>query len=123
MLSAVHHLGVHIALDDFGTGYSSLNYLGKAQFDRIKIDKSFTHDLLANSDRAAIIKSLIGLAYDLRMNVTAEGVETPEQLSRLRAMNCSEVQGNLIGMPKTAAEIAESFYNQSAVERLRLVKK
>ncbi len=122
MLSAVHQLGVRIALDDFGTGYSSLNYLGKVPFDRIKIDQSFTHDLLTNPDRAAIVKSLIVLARDLRMGVTAEGVETIEQLSRLQAMNCAEVQGNLIGTPKTATEITELFNKQSTVERLRLVR-
>jgi diguanylate cyclase (GGDEF)-like protein len=103
MLDAVHNLGVQIALDDFGTGFSSLNYLGKVPFSRIKIDRSFTDDLLINPDRAAIVKSLISLARDLRMGVTVEGVETTEQLSRLRAMNCSEVQGYLIGRPKTAA--------------------
>ncbi len=121
-LSAAHHLGVQLALDDFGTGYSSLNYLGKAPFDRIKIDQSFTRDLLTNPDRTAIVKSLIGLARDLRMSVTAEGVETIEQLSRLRAMNCSEAQGSLIGTPKTAAEIAELLKKQSSVGRLRLAR-
>jgi diguanylate cyclase len=122
MLSAVHQLGVRIALDDFGTGYSSLNYLGKVPFDRIKIDQSFTHDLLTNPDRAAIVKSLIVLARDLRMGVTAEGVETIDQLSRLQAMSCAEVQGNFIGTPKTATEITELFNKQSTVERLRLVR-
>jgi diguanylate cyclase (GGDEF)-like protein len=121
-LSALHHLGVRIALDDFGTGYSSLNYLGKAPFDRIKIDRSFIRDLPTNSDRAAIVKALIGLASNLRMSTTAEGVETAEQLFQLRTMNCSEAQGNFIGTPKTAAEIAKFFNIESSVGRLRLVR-
>jgi diguanylate cyclase (GGDEF)-like protein len=121
-LRALHHLGVRIALDDFGTGYSSLNYLGKAPFDRIKIDQSFIRDLVSNPDRAAIVKSMIGLACDLGMGVTAEGVETVEQLSRLRAMKCSEVQGYLIGAPKTATEIADLFRKRMPIEPLRLVK-
>lgn len=121
-LRALHHLGVRIALDDFGTGYSSLNYLGKAPFDRIKIDQSFIRDLVTNPDRAAIVKSMIGLACDLGMGVTAEGVETVEQLSRLRAMKCSEVQGYLIGAPKTAMEIADLFRKRMLIEPLRLVK-
>jgi diguanylate cyclase (GGDEF)-like protein len=121
-LRALHHLGVRIALDDFGTGYSSLNYLGKAPFDRIKIDQSFIRDLVSNPDRAAIVKSMIGLACDLGMGVTAEGVETVEQLSRLRAMKCSEVQGYLIGAPKTATEIADLFRKRIPIEPLRLVK-
>ena len=122
MLRAAHHLGVRIALDDFGTGYSSLINLGKLPFDRIKIDRSFTHDLLTNPDRAAVVKSLIGLARDLRMSVTAEGVETTEQLSSLRAMGCSEVQGYLIGAPKSATEITELFEKKSSKEPLRLVR-
>jgi diguanylate cyclase (GGDEF)-like protein len=121
-LRAVHHLGVRIALDDFGTGYSSLNYLGKVPFNRLKIDQSFTRDLLINPDRAAIVKSLISLACDLRMGVTAEGVETAEQLSRLRAMNCAEVQGYLIGTPKPAAETIKLFNKKSLVAPLRLVR-
>ena len=122
MLNALHHLGVRIALDDFGTGYSSLNYLGKVPFDRIKIDRSFTLDLLNNPDRAAIVKTMIGLASDLGMGITAEGVETVEQLSRLRAMKCSEVQGYFIGVPKTATEIAHLFKKRTPIEPLRLVK-
>ncbi len=121
-LRALHHLGVRIALDDFGTGYSSLNYLGKAPFDRIKIDQSFIRDLVSNPDRAAVVKSMIGLACDLGMGVTAEGVEMVEQLSRLRAMKCSEVQGYLIGAPKTATEIVDLFRKRMPIEPLRLVK-
>ena len=121
-LNALHHLGVRIALDDFGTGYSSLNYLGKAPFDRIKIDQSFIQDLLTNPDRAAIVKALIGLANDLKMSTTAEGIENAEQLSQLRKMNCSEGQGYFIGVPKTAAEIDEIFNAGSSGGRLRLVR-
>jgi diguanylate cyclase (GGDEF)-like protein len=122
ILNALHNLGVRIALDDFGTGYSSLNYLGKAPFDRIKIDRSFIQDLLTNPDRAAIVKALIGLASDLKMSTTAEGVENAEQLSQLRKMNCSEAQGIFIGTPKTAAEIAELFDIGSSGGRLRLIR-
>ena len=121
-LNALHHLGIRIALDDFGTGFSSLNYLGKAPFDRIKIDRSFIQDLLTNPDRAAIVKALIGLACDLRMSTTAEGVENEEQLIQLKTMNCSEAQGNFIGAPKTAAEIAELFNIGPSFGRLRLVR-
>ena len=94
----------------------------KLPFDRIKIDQSFIRDLVTNPDRAAIVKSMIGLACDLGMGVTAEGVETVEQLSRLRAMKCSEVQGYLIGAPKTAMEIADLFRKRMLIEPLRLVK-
>lgn len=121
MLDAIYHLGVRIAIDDFGTGYSSLSCLGTLPFNRIKIDQSFTRDLLINSNCSAIVKSLISLAHNLKMGVTAEGVETTEQLSRLRAMGCSEVQGYLIGTPQTATEIFELFDKQSGPVPSRLV--
>jgi EAL domain-containing protein (putative c-di-GMP-specific phosphodiesterase class I) len=70
---------------------------------------------------AAIVKVLIGLASDLRMSATAEGIEDAEQLIQLRIMNCSEGQGNYIGVPKTAEEIAEIFGTGSSTGRLRLV--
>jgi diguanylate cyclase (GGDEF)-like protein len=112
ILNALHELGVKIALDDFGTGYSSLSYLRKLPLDRVKIDRSFIHDLLTRSDSASIINFVIGLAGDLGMSVTAEGVETREQLSYLRTKNCGEIQGFLISVPKPASEIAVLIRDQ-----------
>ncbi|TIT83563.1 MAG: EAL domain-containing protein, partial [Mesorhizobium sp.] len=77
-------LSVTVALDDFGTGYSSLTYLRKLPLSRLKIDRSFVQDLLTDADCAAIVRSLVELAHELRIEVTAEGVETPEQLDCLR---------------------------------------
>jgi len=112
ILNALRQLGVRIALDDFGTGYSSLSYLRKLPLDRIKIDRSFIRDLLTRSDCASIINFVIGLAGDLGMKVTAEGVETEEQLSYLRTKNCGEIQGYLISVPKSANEIAVFIRDQ-----------
>jgi EAL domain-containing protein (putative c-di-GMP-specific phosphodiesterase class I) len=105
ILNSLLQLGVTVALDDFGTGFSSLTYLRKLPFSRIKIDQSFIRDMLTQPDCAAIVKSVIGLAQDLQIEVVAEGVETADQLEYLRQTNCDEVQGYLIGRPVSVDEI------------------
>lgn len=102
ILKALLQLGVTVALDDFGTGFSSLTYLRKLPFNRIKIDQSFISDMLVQPDCAAIVKSVISLARDLRIGVVAEGVETADQLDYLRQIGCDEVQGYLISRPVAA---------------------
>ncbi|MVT55699.1 EAL domain-containing protein [Bradyrhizobium yuanmingense] len=102
VLNALLELGVTLALDDFGTGFSSLTYLRKLPFSRIKIDQSFIRDMLVQPDCAAIVKSVISLASDLRIGVVAEGVETADQLEYLRQISCDEVQGYLISRPVAA---------------------
>ncbi|MER8438706.1 EAL domain-containing protein [Mesorhizobium sp. M1312] len=99
LLRSLSSLSVTVALDDFGTGYSSLTYLRKLHLSRLKIDRSFVQDMLTDADCAAIVRSLIELAHELRIEVTAEGVETPEQLDYLRRVRCDEAQGYLIGKP------------------------
>ncbi|MEY9123645.1 putative bifunctional diguanylate cyclase/phosphodiesterase [Bradyrhizobium yuanmingense] len=102
VLNALLELGVTLALDDFGTGFSSLTYLRKLPFSRIKIDQSFIRDMLVQPDCAAIVKSVISLARDLRIGAVAEGVETADQLEYLRQISCDEVQGYLISRPVAA---------------------
>ena len=109
MLNNLLDLGTKFALDDFGTGYASLSCLRKFPFDRIKIDCSFVREMLTDPHCASIVRSVIGLASDLGIGVTAEGVETREQLAYLRATTCGQVQGLLISEPKPAAEIAALF--------------
>lgn len=104
-LRSLSLLSVTVALDDFGTGYSSLTYLRKLPLSRLKIDRSFVQDMLIDADCAAIVRSLVELAHELRIDVTAEGVETTEQLEYLRRFRCDEAQGYLIGKPAPMTEI------------------
>lgn len=98
-LQRLKALGVSVSIDDFGTGYSSLSTLRSFPFDRIKIDRSFVFDMVANADAAAIVNSIMGLGRALGRRVVAEGVETHDQLEALQRLGCSEVQGYLIGKP------------------------
>jgi diguanylate cyclase len=99
ILEQLKALGVQISMDDFGTGYSSLSYFRMFPFDKVKIDRSFVADMLANPQARAIIRSVIGLGHGLGVPVVAEGVETTEQLDALRAEGCDQVQGYLISRP------------------------
>jgi diguanylate cyclase (GGDEF)-like protein len=101
VVKALAELGVTISLDDFGTGFSSLTYLRKLPFERVKIDQSFVREMLMNSDCEAIVKSVIGLARDMGMDVVAEGVESRDQLDFLIQAKCKEAQGYFIGRPMT----------------------
>jgi len=104
VLHQLRGLGVRISMDDFGTGYSSLSYLQSFPFDKIKIDRSFVRDLGEREDSMAIIRAVVGLGDSLGMTTTAEGVETAEQLERLRAEGCTEAQGYLFSPPRPADE-------------------
>ena len=92
-LADLRDLGVELHIDDFGTGYSSLSYLQRFRYDSLKIDRSFVSTMSEKVDSSAIVEAIIKLGSTLGMKVIAEGVETPDQVSRLRAMNCPEAQG------------------------------
>jgi diguanylate cyclase (GGDEF)-like protein/PAS domain S-box-containing protein len=100
-------LGVRLAMDDFGTGYSSLSYLRSFPFDGLKIDRSFVSGLTASGDDQSIIQAIVGLGRALSLTVTAEGVETMEQLQALQQARCDEVQGYFFSKPMDARAIGE----------------
>ena len=109
-------LGVRLALDDFGTGYSSLGYLKKAPFDKIKIDQSFVRGASSSVNRnGAIIRAIVTLAESLKMDTTAEGVETHDDLQMIRELGVSQVQGFIFGRP-VAFEEARAIANTTRVE-------
>jgi diguanylate cyclase (GGDEF)-like protein len=110
-LAAIRALGCHIAMDDFGTGYSSLTQLRSFPFDRLKVDRSFIGDLPESAQSLAILRSVIGLGRSLGIAVTAEGVETADQMRLLILEGCNSAQGYLIGKPKEAAAYAELIAN------------
>jgi diguanylate cyclase (GGDEF)-like protein len=97
MLISLKNLGVHVALDDFGTGYSSLRHLRELPFDVLKIDRSFIADMMKSSEARAIVKTIIDLAKNLGLDVTAEGVESELLARELRDMGCNLGQGFLFG--------------------------
>ena len=103
-LRQLRALGVHIAMDDFGTGYSSLSNLRAFPFDKIKIDQSFVRSVDSSAEAAAIVRAVVGLARGLNLPVLAEGVETEDELKFLRAVDCSAVQGYLLGRPGPMSE-------------------
>jgi diguanylate cyclase (GGDEF)-like protein len=105
VLHELRGLGISISMDDFGTGYSSLSYLRSFPFDKIKIDQSFIRDLANSDDAAAIVRAVTSLGSALGMATTAEGVETRDQLLRLKAEGCTEVQGYLFSQARPAAEV------------------
>jgi diguanylate cyclase (GGDEF)-like protein len=110
MLRVLKDMGMTIAIDDFGTGYSSLSYLKKFPIDVIKIDQSFIHGIQnRDSDDAAIVRAIIILAHTLKLNVTAEGVETWDQAYFLEEQNCDEIQGYLFGKPMTPKTLEDWF--------------
>jgi EAL domain-containing protein (putative c-di-GMP-specific phosphodiesterase class I) len=109
LLHSLRSLGVRVALDDFGTGYSSLSYLQSFPFDKLKIDRSFIHNLLTREGASAIVRAITELAHALNIETTAEGVEETAQLMELRAHGCSSVQGFLFAEPMTLADVDRLF--------------
>ncbi|MHB0985065.1 MAG: putative bifunctional diguanylate cyclase/phosphodiesterase [Sulfuricella sp.] len=104
-LQMIASRGIKIALDDFGTGYSSLSYIQKFPIDTLKIDQSFMRGIPGNSSNASIVSAVCAMAQGLKLNLIAEGVETPGQLQFLRTLKCSEAQGFLFSKPLPGDEI------------------
>jgi diguanylate cyclase (GGDEF)-like protein/PAS domain S-box-containing protein len=112
-MHALRDLGVGISIDDFGMGYSSLNYLRRFPISGVKIDRAFVSDVTSNDGDAAIVSAVIGMARNLRLRVTAEGVETAEQFAFLRSRECDEAQGFYFGRPVCATEMTRALVSSS----------
>jgi diguanylate cyclase (GGDEF)-like protein/PAS domain S-box-containing protein len=111
-LRELRSLGLHLSVDDFGTGYSSLTYLKRFPVEAIKVDRSFVNGLGIDAEDSTIVEAVVKLGHSLGLQVVAEGVETPLQLSRLREIGCDRGQGYLFGRPRPA-ELIESEYSLS----------
>ncbi|MBD2184596.1 EAL domain-containing protein [Planktothrix sp. FACHB-1355] len=101
-LYKLKNLGIQLAIDDFGTGFSALSYLKRFPVDTLKIDRSFIKGLGYNREDTAIVHAVIAFAKALHLSVTAEGIETAEQLSQLQALRCDRGQGYYFSQPITA---------------------
>lgn len=106
-LYRLHERGIKISIDDFGTGYSSLAYLKKFPIDILKIDRSFVNDITTDNDDAIIVETIIAMARSLKLEITAEGVETREQLDFLSSRKCDEIQGYLFSRPLTSEQLVD----------------
>jgi EAL domain-containing protein (putative c-di-GMP-specific phosphodiesterase class I) len=113
VLKKLKELGVKISIDDFGTGYSSLNYLKEFAIDTLKIDKSFVCGLNATGENNAIAETIITMAHNLELNVTAEGVENSQQIKFLEQKQCDKLQGNLFSpaVPEEEVETVLEKFN------------
>jgi diguanylate cyclase (GGDEF)-like protein/PAS domain S-box-containing protein len=109
--------GIRFSIDDFGTGYSSLSYLRRLPVDQLKIDRSFVRDIVADSDDAAIIETIIAMTKHLELGVIAEGVETREQLDFLKEKGCTAFQGYYFSRPVPAEEFTRFFSSSCLPDR------
>jgi diguanylate cyclase (GGDEF)-like protein len=109
LLHQLRDLGVTISIDDFGTGYSSLSALRNFPANKLKIDRSFIHEIETSPSAAAVVLAVISFARTLGMRVVAEGVETVGQAAYLHAHGCDEVQGYLVARPLPAAQLLERY--------------
>lgn len=115
IMKKLKSIGVRLSLDDFGTGYSSLQYLKEFPIDEIKIDQSFVRVCTSDQKDATIVKTIIAMAHQLKLDVVAEGVETKEQLIFLQQHLCDKAQGYFFSRPISAEELSQNF---SAIEKI-----
>ena len=114
-LKALKALGVKLALDDFGTGYSSMASLSSFPLDTVKIDRAFVNHLTTDADAASVIAAIIMLAKSLDIDVTGEGIETPEQVTSLQGLGCDIGQGFFFGRPQTAEALEERMTGKGSL--------
>ena len=99
MIQQLRDLEIRASIDDFGTGYSSLSYLHRFPVDTLKVDRSFVSGMHENEEDREIVRTIVTLAHNLDLNVIAEGVETVDQMTHLKALNCEYAQGYLFSVP------------------------
>jgi diguanylate cyclase len=108
-------------IDDFGTGYSSLSYLRRLPIDKLKIDRSFARNLAGSDTDESIIRAIVSLAHSVGLQVVAEGVETGEQLERIRSLDCDQWQGYYCCPPQPVERLREILEERGATSRTGIV--
>jgi len=121
LIGELRRLGVRVIIDNFGTGYASLSYLKNLPVDGLKIDRAFVENLPEDRGNAAIVQAITAMAAKLGMQAMVEGVETAAELRELRALDCDQVQGELICEPLPFAELAEFLESLPTLRRMHLV--
>jgi diguanylate cyclase (GGDEF)-like protein/PAS domain S-box-containing protein len=124
MLAKLKAMGIQLSMDDFGTGYSSLSYLHRFPINTLKIDRSFISKIDIDTEQLAIVRTIVTLAWNLGMDVIAEGIETTKQLAQMQALQCDYGQGYLFAQPldqKGAEQLIESDRNWCAYKSLASV--
>jgi EAL domain-containing protein (putative c-di-GMP-specific phosphodiesterase class I) len=111
-LLQLHEAGISISIDDFGTGYSSLSYLSRLPLDKLKIDRSFVKDIDMRPSDAVLCRTIVAMARNLGLHVTAEGVETESQLRMLSECGCTHYQGYLFSRPVPAEQVSALLAQQ-----------
>lgn len=112
-LSLLREMGIAVAIDDFGTGYSSLSYLKQLPIDTVKIDRSFISDMSTDRESLAIVRAIIAMSKACELLVVAEGIESEQQLSSLRELQCDQFQGYLLGRPIDGSAMTELLTTRS----------
>jgi EAL domain-containing protein (putative c-di-GMP-specific phosphodiesterase class I) len=112
-LASLKEIGVHLSIDDFGTGYSSLSYLKRFPVDGVKVDRVFVDGLGTDPHDTALVAAIVALASALELQVTAEGVETHEQLLELKSLGVPRAQGYFLDRPMAAVEISRRIAESS----------
>jgi diguanylate cyclase (GGDEF)-like protein/PAS domain S-box-containing protein len=118
-LARLRQSGVHVSIDDFGTGYSSLAYLRQFDFESLKIDRSFVSSLTTSDKSDAVLRGLISLAHNLDLSVTAEGVESRDQLQFLQNEGCDSIQGFVASKPINAHRFEQLLRADITLEELK----
>lgn len=108
-LRALKELGLRLVIDDFGAGYAGLSYLRDWDVDALKIDRSYVSGLGKSPEDTAMVRAVLDVAASLGLEVTAEGVETEQQLTQLREMGCTRGQGFIFGRPVPARDVPSAI--------------
>ena len=117
VVRSLRNVGVRVALDDFGAGYSGLYHLRELELDVIKIDRSFVTRMLDKADESKIVQAIVSLSRSLGLHTTAEGIETVDVLDRLAQLGCDTGQGDLFGMPVSAALTTKALQEQAVADK------